>query len=70
MGVPMLVGLSHKSMLQEITENKIDNRIHASVAAALLAAMKGAKILRVHDVKATKDALAVYNSINTSSKKR
>ncbi|KIO47781.1 dihydropteroate synthase, partial [Nitrosospira sp. NpAV] len=44
--------------------NEVGDRGHASVAAALLARAKGAKILRVHDVKATKDALAVYDAIN------
>lgn len=63
MGVSVLVGLSRKSMLGEVTDNKISNQIYSSVSAALFAAIKGAKILRVHDVKATKDALAVYNAV-------
>jgi dihydropteroate synthase len=50
-------------MLGEITGSKISNRVHSSVSAALLAATKGARILRVHDVKATKEALAVYNAM-------
>lgn len=58
--VPILVGLSRKSMLGAITGNPTDLRVHESVTAALLAVDKGAKIVRVHDVKATKDALAVY----------
>ena len=65
MGVPVMVGLSRKSMLGKITGNQVGDRIHASVAAALLAGTKGAGILRVHDVKATKDALAVYNAMNS-----
>ncbi|MDQ3187014.1 MAG: dihydropteroate synthase, partial [Pseudomonadota bacterium] len=65
MGVPVMVGLSRKSMLGKITGNQVGDRVHASVAAALLARTKGAKILRVHDVKATKDALAVYNAVNS-----
>lgn len=64
MGVPVMVGLSRKSMLGKIIGNQGGDRIHASVAAALLASAKGARILRVHDVKATKDALAVYNAVN------
>jgi dihydropteroate synthase len=64
MGVPVLVGLSRKSMLGKITGNEVGDRIHASVAAALLARAKGARILRVHDVKATRDALAVYDAVN------
>lgn len=63
MNVPVLVGLSRKSMLGVITGNDVNNRVHASVAAALLAVTKGAKILRVHDVKATKDAIMVYNAL-------
>lgn len=61
--VPLLAGLSRKSMLGAITGNEVGQRIHESVAAALLAVVKGAKILRVHDVKATKDAIAVYNAM-------
>lgn len=60
---PMLVGVSRKSMLGEITGRSVGQREAASVAAALLAAQKGAKILRVHDVAATKDALAVWAAI-------
>lgn len=63
MNIPVLVGLSRKSMLGTITGNDVDNRIHASVAAALLAVTKGANILRVHDVKATKDAIMVHNAL-------
>jgi dihydropteroate synthase len=65
MGVPIMAGLSRKSMLGKITGNDVGERAHASVAAALLAADRGAKILRVHDVKATRDAMAVYNAVNS-----
>jgi dihydropteroate synthase len=64
MKVPLLVGLSRKSMLGKITGRDVGDRIHASVAAALLAVAKGARIVRVHDVKATRDALAVYNAVH------
>jgi len=57
--LPWLIGVSRKTMLGEITGRSVDARMPASVAAALLAAQKGAKILRVHDVAATRDALAV-----------
>jgi dihydropteroate synthase len=63
MNVPLLVGLSRKSMLGKITGSEVGDRIHASIAAALLAVAKGASIVRVHDVKATRDALAVYNAV-------
>ncbi len=63
LGVPVMVGLSRKAMLGKITGNEVGNRVHASVAAALAAVARGAAIVRVHDVKATRDALAVYNII-------
>ncbi|SEK33520.1 dihydropteroate synthase [Nitrosovibrio tenuis] len=65
LNVGLMVGLSRKSMLGKITGSDVDDRIHASVAAAILAAAKGAGILRVHDVKATRDALAVYNAVQS-----
>ncbi len=59
LGQPLLVGLSRKSVLGQVTGNDVDARLYASIAAAVIAAMKGAKILRVHDVKATVEALKV-----------
>ena len=50
-------------MLGVITGRPVGERLAGSVAAALLAAQKGAKILRVHDVAATRDALAVWAAI-------
>jgi dihydropteroate synthase len=64
LGVPVMVGLSRKSMLGKITGAEVNERLHASVAAALLAVGKGAAIVRVHDVNATREALAVYNAVN------
>jgi len=61
--LPMLVGVSRKSMLGAITGRSVDQRLAASIAAATLAALKGAKILRVHDVAETSDALAVLGAI-------
>jgi dihydropteroate synthase len=63
LGQPLLVGLSRKSVLGQMTGNDVDARLHASVAASVLSAMKGAKILRVHDVKATVEALKVVVAI-------
>jgi len=60
---PVLVGLSRKSVLGQMTGNDVDARLYASVSAAVIAAMKGAKILRVHDVKATVEALKVVAAI-------
>ena len=60
LGAPVLAGLSRKAMLGRITGRNAGERVHASVAAALFAAEQGARILRVHDVLATRDALAVW----------
>ena len=62
-GLPLLVGVSRKSMLGAITGQPVENRLAASLSAAVLAAQRGAKILRVHDVAATRDALAVWAAI-------
>jgi dihydropteroate synthase len=63
LGFPVLAGLSRKSMLGAITGKPVTERTAASVAAALLAAAHGAAVLRVHDVAATRDALAVLNAV-------
>lgn len=63
LNVPVLAGLSRKTMLGAITGQDVEHRAHASVAAALLAVQRGAKILRVHDVRATVDALKVWYAI-------
>lgn len=62
-GYPVLVGVSRKSMLGAITGRSVEARQAASVSAALLAAQRGAAILRVHDVAETRDALAVWSAI-------
>ena len=59
LGRPLLVGISRKSMLGKITGRPTAERQAASVAAATIAAMKGAQYLRVHDVRETVDAVAV-----------
>lgn len=64
LGVPVLAGISRKSMLGAILGNApVEERLHASVAAAVLAWTKGAKIFRVHDVKPTADALKVCTAM-------
>ena len=63
LGVPLLAGLSRKSMLGTITGQDVEHRVHASVAAALLAVMRGACMVRVHDVRATVDALKILNAV-------
>ena len=65
LGVPLLVGLSRKSMLGAITGQDVAHRVHASIAAALLAVQRGANVLRVHDVRATADALKIWQAVNT-----
>jgi dihydropteroate synthase len=59
LGIPLLVGWSRKSTLGTLTGRSVEDRLAASVAAALAAAQRGARILRVHDVAATVDALKV-----------
>jgi dihydropteroate synthase len=63
LGVAVLAGVSRKSMLGQITGRAVGERVMASVAAALIAAQKGARILRVHDVAATRDALAILDAV-------
>ncbi len=60
---PVLVGVSRKSMLGQISGRPVDGRLAASVAAALLAAQAGAAVLRVHDVAETVDALKVWQAM-------
>ena len=66
LGFPVLAGLSRKSSLGAITGRPATGRLAASVAAALLAVERGAKIVRVHDVAATRDALAVLEALESS----
>ena len=63
LGQPLLVGLSRKSILGQMTGNDVDARLYASIAASVIAAVNGAKIIRVHDVKATVEALRVVAAI-------
>ncbi|MCX7037507.1 MAG: dihydropteroate synthase [Proteobacteria bacterium] len=62
-GVPLLAGLSRKSMLGTLTGRPVEQRVHASVAAATAAVLGGARIVRAHDVAATRDALRVAEAI-------
>jgi len=65
LGVPVLAGLSRKRSLGRLTgREEPDERVHASIAAHLIAAQRGARILRVHDVAATVDALKVLDAVN------
>ena len=61
---PLLVGVSRKRMIGDLTGESIPReRVHGSVAAALAAVARGAQIIRVHDVKATADALKVWQAV-------
>jgi dihydropteroate synthase len=59
-GYPVLAGLSRKSMIGLLTGAAVEQRLTGSVVLALLAAQKGARVLRVHDVKETKQALQLW----------
>ncbi len=62
LSLPVLVGMSRKSMLDKITGRGVDERLAGSVTLAALAAERGAHIIRVHDVRESSDALAVVNA--------
>ncbi|HZP66189.1 MAG TPA: dihydropteroate synthase [Rudaea sp.] len=68
LGVPLLAGLSRKSMIGALTGRDVGARASGSVAAALIAVQKGAAIVRVHDVAATRDALAVWQGVASGVK--
>jgi dihydropteroate synthase len=65
---PVLVGVSRKSMLGALTGKPVEDRLAASVAAAVLAVGHGAAVLRVHDVAATVDALKVLRALETGTR--
>jgi dihydropteroate synthase len=67
LGVPVLAGWSRKSTLGKLTGRPADERLAASLAAALLALQGGATILRVHDVKETRDVIAVWSAYKNES---
>lgn len=66
-GLPVLVGLSRKSMLGKLTDRAPEERVYGSVALAAIAALKGACIVRAHDVGATCDALKVAAAVREGS---
>ena len=63
LGYPVLAGLSRKSTIGAITGREVGERVAGSLAAALAAVARGAKIVRVHDVRETVDALKVWNAV-------
>ena len=63
LGFPVLAGISRKSMIGKITGKDTNDRVAASIAAAIMAADRGATIVRVHDVAETVDALKLWEAI-------
>ncbi|MDP2031304.1 MAG: dihydropteroate synthase [Thiobacillus sp.] len=63
LNVPVLVGLSRKTMLGLLTGRDVHTREFASVAAQLAAISRGARLIRVHNVSAMRDALAIWNAV-------
>jgi dihydropteroate synthase len=62
-GFPVLVGLSRKSLIGKLLGREVDERLPASLALAVLAAERGANIIRTHDVAATADAVAMHTAV-------
>lgn len=63
LGFPVLAGISRKSMLGKLTGRESDDRLAASIAAVIMAADRGARIVRVHDVAETIDALKLWEAV-------
>ncbi len=63
LGLPLLVGLSRKSLIGAVTRAPVTQRLGGSIALALLAVQRGACMLRVHDVEATVQALAMFEAV-------
>jgi len=64
LGLPVLVGLSRKSLIQKLIGRPVQERLPASLALAVLAVERGAAIVRTHDVAATADAVAMWVALN------
>ncbi len=64
LGLPILIGLSRKSFIGRFINTKIGDRLPCSISLAIDAFLKGASIIRVHDVKATKDAINIFKKVN------
>jgi dihydropteroate synthase len=65
-GLPVLVGMSRKSMIGTILDEPVDKRLFGSIAVATLAAWQGARVIRAHDVKATVDAVRMADAVATA----
>jgi dihydropteroate synthase len=64
LGLPVLVGLSRKSLIGKLLGREVDERLPASLALAVLAVERGAAIIRTHDVRATADAVAMWVALD------
>lgn len=64
---PLLVGVSRKSMVGDILEQPVGQRLYGSLALAVMALERGAKILRVHDVAETMDVLKIFNAVQSAA---
>ena len=65
---PLLIGVSRKSMVGNILAQPVDQRLYGSLALAVMALERGAKILRVHDVAETMDVLKIFNAVQDAAK--
>ncbi|VFT28378.1 dihydropteroate synthase [Pseudomonas aeruginosa] len=63
LGLPLLVGVSRKSMIGKVLGREVDERLYGSLALAALALAKGARIIRVHDVAATVDVMRMISAV-------
>ena len=68
LGFPLLVGLSRKSILGQLLNRPVEQRLPGSLALALLAAQAGARIIRTHDVAATRDVLQIWAAIQDNQR--
>ncbi|TYB32006.1 MAG: dihydropteroate synthase [Candidatus Mcinerneyibacterium aminivorans] len=64
LGFPLLMGLSRKSFLKPLTGRKVDRRLAGTIAANTISLLNGANILRVHDIKETRDLINTFEGIN------
>jgi len=67
MGLPVLVGISRKSMLGQVTAAGVDQRLAAGLATTVLGYQAGARLFRVHDVKETVDALKICHAVKIAN---
>lgn len=65
---PLLIGVSRKSMVGAVLQKTVDQRLYGSLAFAVMALERGAKILRVHDVAETMDVLNIFNAVQSAAK--